>query len=48
MILPRGSYEGGWDTGLLKPSGRQSRKFIRFYNTTDKSYENISYNNIVK
>lgn len=40
MILPRASYEGGWDIGLLKPSGQKSREFIRFYNTTDKAYEN--------
>ena len=42
MILPRGSYEGGWDTGVLRPSGIQSREFIRLYNTMDKIYENAS------
>jgi len=42
MILPRGSYEGGWDTGVLRPSGIQSREFIRLYNTMDKIYENVS------
>ncbi|WP_029904981.1 glycoside hydrolase family 5 protein [Prevotella sp. 10(H)] len=41
MILPRGSYEGGWDTEVIKPAGRKSREFIRFYNTTDKVYENL-------
>lgn len=35
MILPRGSYEGGWNDDVIKPAGIQSRKFIRFYNTID-------------
>lgn len=41
MILPRGSYEGGWDTDVIKPTGVQSREYIRFYNTTDRNYENL-------
>lgn len=41
MILPRGSYEGGWDTDVIKPTGVQSREFIRFYNTTDRNYEQL-------
>lgn len=41
MILPRGSYEGGWDTDVIKPTGVQSREYIRLYNTTDRNYENL-------
>jgi len=41
MILPRGSYEGGWDTDVIKPTGVQSREYIRFYNTTDRNYEHL-------
>ena len=41
MILPRGSYEGGWDTDVIKPTGIQTREYIRFYNTTDRNYENL-------
>lgn len=33
MILPRASKNGGWDESLIKPAGRQSRKFIRQYNS---------------
>ncbi len=32
MILPRANKNGGWDESLIKPAGRQSRKFIREYN----------------
>lgn len=41
MILPRGSYEGGWDAEVIKPSGQKSRELIRFYNTVDEVYENL-------
>ena len=33
MILPRANKNGGWDESLIKPAGRQSRKFIRQYNS---------------
>ena len=33
MILPRASKNGGWDESLIKPAGRQSRKFIQQYNS---------------
>ncbi|HAL64106.1 MAG: Cellulase [Bacteroidetes bacterium 38_7] len=36
MILPRGSYEGDWDTDVIKPTGVQTREFLRFYNTTEE------------
>ena len=32
MLLPRADKNGGWDESLIKPAGRQSRKFIRQYN----------------
>lgn len=41
MILPRGSFFGGWNSDVIKPSGQKSREYIRFYNTTDKVYENL-------
>mgnify|MGYP003701678907 CR=1 FL=1 len=41
MILPRGSYEGGWDTEVIKPTGVKCREFLRFYQTTDPIYENL-------
>ena len=31
-LLPRADKNGGWDESLIKPAGRQSRKFIRQYN----------------
>lgn len=43
MILPRGSYEGNWKMDVLKPAGVKSRELIRFYNTTDKSFEDLSF-----
>jgi endoglucanase len=33
MILPRGSYDGGWATDVIKPTGVQTREFLRLYNT---------------
>ena len=33
IILPRANKNGGWDESLIKPAGRQSRKFIRQYNS---------------
>ena len=43
MILPRGSYEGNWKMDVLKPAGVKFRELIRFYNTTDKSFEDLSF-----
>ncbi len=32
MLLQKKKKNGGWDESLIKPAGRQSRKFIRQYN----------------
>ena len=39
MILPRGSYEGGWADDVIKPAGIQCRKFLRQYNGNDPLYQ---------
>ena len=41
MLLPRADKNGGWDESLIKPAGRQSRKFIRQYN--EAVYRTIEY-----
>lgn len=43
MILPRGSFTGGWTMDVLKPSGVKSRELIRFYNLTDPHYLNFNF-----
>lgn len=38
MILPRGSYQGGWADDVIKPAGIQCREFLRHYNGNDPLY----------